>query len=81
MLAIHCIHMVLYSEKTRKIECKRSGMKTTMPYWKRLVGEKVLIMMSKHHLVMHLTLNNPHPPPHHQRVAAIKSRVVSSHRN
>ncbi len=40
-------------------------------------GEKVLIMMRKHHLVMHLGMDH-----HHQkRMAAIKSRIVSSHRN
>jgi hypothetical protein len=67
---------------SRKIECKKDEMKTTMPYWKRLVlGEKVLIMMRKHHLVMHLGMDHPHHHYHQKRMAAIKSRIVSSHRN
>jgi hypothetical protein len=42
-------------------------------------GEKVLIMMRKHHLVMHLGMDHHH---HHQkRMATIKCRIVSSHRN
>jgi hypothetical protein len=41
-------------------------------------GEKVLIMMRKHHLVMHLGMDHHH---HQKRMAVIKSRIVSSHRN
>jgi hypothetical protein len=38
-------------------------------------GEKVLIMMRKHHLVMHLGTDHHH---HHQkRMATIKCRIVS----
>jgi hypothetical protein len=94
MLAFHCICMVLYSEKTfshvfgprsgaERLNAKISGMKTKMPYWKRLlvVGEKVLIMMRKHDLVMHLGMDHPHHPHHQKRMAAIKSSIVSSHRN
>jgi hypothetical protein len=40
-------------------------------------GEKVLIMMRMHDLVMHLGMYH-----HHQkRMATIKCRIVSSHRN
>jgi hypothetical protein len=44
-------------------------------------GEKVLIMMRKHHLVMHLGMYHHHHHHHQKRMAAIKSRIVSSHRN
>jgi hypothetical protein len=43
--------------------------------------EKVLIMMRKHHLVMHLLGMDHHHHHHHQRMAAIKSGIVSSQRN
>jgi hypothetical protein len=44
-------------------------------------GEKVLIMMRKHHLVMHLGMDHHHHHHHEKRMATIKCRIVSSHRN
>jgi hypothetical protein len=74
-----CISLYLHGAVLRKdserLNARRSGMKTTMPYWKRLVGEKVLIMTRKHHLVMRLGMDHHH---HHEqkRMTAIKTRIV-----
>jgi hypothetical protein len=43
------------------------------------IGKKVLIMMRKHHLVMHLGMDHHHQK--NKRMAAIKSVIMSSHRN
>ena len=90
MLVFHCICIVLYSEKTfspvfgpssgaERLNAKNIWDEDHDAILEEIgTGEKVLIMMRKHHLVMHLGMDHHH---HHQRMATIKCRIVSSHRN
>jgi hypothetical protein len=92
MLVFHCtICIVLYSEKTfspvfgpssgaERLNAKNIWDEDHDAVLEYIgTGEKVLIMMRKHHLVMHLGMDHHH---HHQkRMATIKCRIVSSHRN
>ena len=65
--------------RSRKIERKNIWDEDHDAILKEIgTGEKVLIMMRKHHLVMHLGMDHHH---HHQRMATIKCIIVSSHRN
>ncbi len=92
MLVFHCtICIVLYSEKTfspvfgpssgaERLNAKNIWDEDHDAILEEIgTGEKVLIMMRKHHLVMHLGMDHHH----HQkkRMATIKCRIVSSHRN
>jgi hypothetical protein len=90
MLVFHCICIVLYSEKTfspvfepssgaERLNAEKIWDEDHDAILEEIgTGEKVLIMIRKHHLVMHLGMDH-----HHQkkRMAVIKSRIVSSHRN
>jgi hypothetical protein len=89
MLVFHCICIVLYSEKVfspvfgpssgaERLNVKNIWDEDHDAILEEIgTGEKVLIMMRMHHLVMHLGMYH-----HHQkRMATIKCRIVSSHRN